>query len=178
MTTKLRKDLEAYAARVRARHPDYDRAVRFALSRMARAESDLELGFIMVFVSTYLGWTTLGRVSFGGEKLPWAGDAEVTIDITSQVKLGRDRVDFLFTVAPGRRDIRFAVECDGHAFHDRTKVQASRDRARDRRLLRQGIVTLRFTYDDVLVNSHKSMCDLVDTIKEYSRSIWPKDKAE
>lgn len=38
-----------------------------------------------------------------------------------------------------------AVECDGHNFHERTKEQAARDRARDRNLQMRGIEVFRFT---------------------------------
>lgn len=41
-----------------------------------------------------------------------------------------------------------AVECDGHDYHS-TPQQASYDRARDRELLRRGVVTLRFTGRDI-----------------------------
>lgn len=41
------------------------------------------------------------------------------------------------------------VEIDGHEFHERTKQQASSDRARDRRLMRCGYRVARFTGGDV-----------------------------
>lgn len=37
------------------------------------------------------------------------------------------------------------VECDGHDFHERTKEQAAKDRARDRHLLLEGYEVFRFT---------------------------------
>jgi very-short-patch-repair endonuclease len=42
-----------------------------------------------------------------------------------------------------------AVECDGHEFHEKTKAQAARDRARDRALLLRGIPSMRFTGSEV-----------------------------
>lgn len=44
---------------------------------------------------------------------------------------------------------RLAVEIDGHDFHERTKEQASSDRARDRLLSRCGYTVVRFTGSDV-----------------------------
>jgi hypothetical protein len=44
---------------------------------------------------------------------------------------------------PGWR--RLIVECDGHDFHERTKEQASRDRARDRSAALAGLEVFRFT---------------------------------
>jgi hypothetical protein len=41
------------------------------------------------------------------------------------------------------------VEVDGHEFHERTRTQATRDRRRDRDLLREGLRVLRFTGSEV-----------------------------
>lgn len=40
------------------------------------------------------------------------------------------------------------IECDGHAFHERTPEQAARDKRRDRWLTRTGVV-LRFTGSEI-----------------------------
>lgn len=69
-----------------------------------------------------------------------------------QVPVGPYRVDFL--IAARRRlhhkDIAlFAVECDGHDFHERTKEQAARDKARDRYLAAEGITVLRYTGSEI-----------------------------
>ena len=60
------------------------------------------------------------------------------------------RVDFLvdfWSEDSGRHLI--VVECDGHDFHDRTKEQAARDRARDRLMLSNGIKVVRFTGSEI-----------------------------
>ncbi len=64
------------------------------------------------------------------------------------------RIDFAFigSVMGGASDgapIRIAVELDGHDFHERTKEQASRDKMRDRILMANGWMVLRFTGSDV-----------------------------
>lgn len=41
------------------------------------------------------------------------------------------------------------IEVDGHDFHERTKAQARRDRARDRRMIEHGWTPLRFTGQEV-----------------------------
>lgn len=41
------------------------------------------------------------------------------------------------------------LEVDGHAFHERTKEQATRDKARDRLLQSRGYKVFRFTGSDV-----------------------------
>lgn len=66
-----------------------------------------------------------------------------------QAKIGNYRVDFLF-VNIGKQGRRLVVvECDGHDFHERTKEQAGRDKARDRYLVSRGIIVLRFTGSEI-----------------------------
>lgn len=77
----------------------------------------------------------------------------------SQVSHGPYRLDFLFgavlydEIGP-RAQCLLAVECDGHAYHERTKEQAAHDRTRDRALQADGLAVFRFTgsqlYNDPL----------------------------
>lgn len=73
------------------------------------------------------------------------------IIVEPQKQIGAWRVDFLISayrwampnVTEGWQAL--VVECDGHAFHERTKEQAARDRARDRGLQSEGYTVFRFT---------------------------------
>jgi len=58
------------------------------------------------------------------------------------------RVDFALLVF----DEKFAIELDGHDFHERTKEQARRDKSRDRALTMAGWKVLRFTGSEVYAN--------------------------
>lgn len=89
--------------------------------------------------------------------------------IQGQKELGEYRVDFLLSQeslmpdtnnprtlpdgqeVPGDREItkHLIVECDGHDYHERTKEQASRDRARDRALQSVGYPVYRYTGSDI-----------------------------
>lgn len=76
------------------------------------------------------------------------GDDESRCIIEMQRKIGRFRVDFAVTLKyPNER--RVVVECDGHAFHERTKEQAQRDKSRDRELLMAGWPVMRFTGSEI-----------------------------
>lgn len=44
-----------------------------------------------------------------------------------------------------RTGVKFVVECDGHAFHEKTKEQAAQDKRRDRTLQSLGFKVFRFT---------------------------------
>lgn len=77
------------------------------------------------------------------------------IIVTPQFRVARHRIDFLVEYQgwmrkPGTAERELVkesllVECDGHDFHERTKEQAARDRARDRELQSAGYMVFRFT---------------------------------
>lgn len=74
------------------------------------------------------------------------------VQLQEEVKTRRGlyRVDILITVTmPGGRALRLAVECDGHAFHEKTKEQAAHDKQRDRALAEIGLRMLRFTGSEI-----------------------------
>jgi very-short-patch-repair endonuclease len=56
------------------------------------------------------------------------------------------------------------AECDGHAFHERTPEQASKDRKRVRMLQRLGTLVLPFTGTDIVRGSEESAQEIVETI--------------
>lgn len=58
-----------------------------------------------------------------------------------------------FAVAPESHKV--AIEVDGHDFHERTKEQAARDKARDRALQADGWKVLRFTGSEVWNDPHR-----------------------
>lgn len=62
-----------------------------------------------------------------------------------QVRIDRYTVDFLFTMNCKGAKRYLVVECDGHAFHERTREQAAHDKRRDRNLMRAGFQVMRFT---------------------------------
>lgn len=71
-------------------------------------------------------------------------------------KRKRYRADFLCLCMTQQNDQpkrSVVVELDGHDFHERTKEQAKRDRARDREMLRRGFYVLRFTGSEVYENA-------------------------
>jgi very-short-patch-repair endonuclease len=69
-----------------------------------------------------------------------------SLRLIPQFILGKYRADFLldFDGFAGRF-VRLVVECDGHDYHERTKEQARRDKARDRYIVSTGLPVFRFT---------------------------------
>ncbi len=66
-----------------------------------------------------------------------------------QKKFQNYRSDFIVTCIHYGLQKTFAIECDGHQFHERTPTQARRDRSRDRDFLLSGIPVLRFTGSEI-----------------------------
>lgn len=107
----------------------------------------------------------LAAIRFFGEAIGWLDGSQIEellppktspprypyIVAAPQVTVGKHRVDFLFVAEnfDGGQHICVAVECDGHEFHEKTKEQAARDKARDRDLAAAGIIVLRFTGSEI-----------------------------
>lgn len=71
--------------------------------------------------------------------------------LAPQVQIGSYRVDFVFAKAKyfDRPSKWVVIECDGHDFHEKTKEQAARDKARDRFLSAEAGKVLRFTGSEI-----------------------------
>lgn len=78
-----------------------------------------------------------------------------------QVEIGPYRADFALFI--GRKREVVVIECDGHDYHERTKEQARRDRARDRWMTTSGFTVLRFTGSEI----HNDTFAVCDEIVEY-----------
>ena len=59
----------------------------------------------------------------------------------------------------------FAVEIDGHSFHDRTRDQAEHDRSRDRFLMKMGWRVIRFTASEVFRDAAGCVKETLDLVK-------------
>lgn len=84
----------------------------------------------------------------------------------AEVPEARCVADFLLEHASG---VQLVVECDGHDFHERTREQASRDRARDRRLQAAGYFVFRFTGSDIHWDADAYANECVDFLLKQTR---------
>ena len=73
---------------------------------------------------------------------------ESSRSIEPQCVIGPYRVDFIFRGFGAE----LVVEVDGHDFHEKTKEQVRRDKARDRYLAAEGWTVLRFAGSEVWAN--------------------------
>lgn len=88
-----------------------------------------------------------------------------TVLMGSQIGLGPYRADFVLEHRYKERRVLIAVECDGHEFHEKTKEQAARDKARDRWMTTNGIRILRFTGTEIF-NTPEHCASQVVTLLE------------
>lgn len=87
---------------------------------------------------------------------------EIQFWIAPQAKIAGYKADFLLWFSYERVVAGVAIECDGHAFHERTKEQASRDKKRDREILKAGFPVVRFSGSDIF----KSPADCAEQVAD------------
>lgn len=75
--------------------------------------------------------------------------------IVPQCRFKSYRLDFFLAFQVFEKRYGMVIECDGHDFHDRTKEQATSDRARDRAVQSVGLPIYRFTGSDIYNNADK-----------------------
>lgn len=51
--------------------------------------------------------------------------------------------------------LKWAIECDGHDFHEKTKEQAKRDKQRERAIIGAGYTVIRFTGSEIHEDPYK-----------------------
>jgi very-short-patch-repair endonuclease len=85
------------------------------------------------------------------EFLEYDKDARIKVETQKEIKCLKNmyRVDILITVRFQGKYHLFAIECDGHDFHEKTKEQARNDRKRERDLMVEGIHVIRFTGSEI-----------------------------
>jgi very-short-patch-repair endonuclease len=126
---------------------DFERAVQRCGSPPERA---------MLYALAIVAWDwadgVLLRLDSGAGGL--LASRGVYVEIEPQAQIDDYRVDFLLAMClrtgtgPPRR-LAMVVECDGHDWHERTREQARRDRARDRTLQAHDLPIYRYTGSDV-----------------------------
>ena len=115
--------------------------VAMAIELFAKCESPIEQIIASVLPFCNDGYKEIGY--------SWLPEPEFGSVIYSQEEIGGYRLDFLIKCFCNGFVRMVAVECDGHDYHDRTKEQAARDKARDRKLASLGITVLRFTGSEI-----------------------------
>ncbi|WP_079709949.1 hypothetical protein [Paraliobacillus ryukyuensis] len=103
----------------------------------------------------------------------WTPQKEIKI-FTGSNNEQKYRLDFLIEVHNMQQDsqIGFAVECDGHEFHEKSKKQVAKDKKRDRDLLKAGIIPIRFSGSEILNEPMKVSRETVQIIEKYIFNMY------
>lgn len=140
-------------------------------------------------------YTTLGEPDDNGVRgFDWlcehCQDPYQWLIMRRQVPLQDRRVDFIISVfdwssgrcgrnvmdvLPGkdRKWCHLVIECDGHDYHERTKEQATRDRARDRKAILDGMDFFRFTGSELW----RDPWGCTEQVIDWARNItFPREK--
>lgn len=72
-----------------------------------------------------------------------------SVSFLPQTKIGKYRADIAIVVTLLGERLFLVVECDGHEYHEKTKEQAARDKARDRSITAAGWRIFRFTGSEI-----------------------------
>lgn len=127
--------------------------------QLGKTESPIEAAFLDQFCALALehGYEISARRSAPA----WVIVVEV------QRWIDRYRADFLIAYPFFGAELSVVVECDGHDFHERTKAQARRDKARDRALQRAGCQVFRFTGSEIARDARACAAEVLDAIEEF-----------
>lgn len=92
----------------------------------------------------------------------------------AQVPIGVYRADFVITC---QRNIHappivLVIECDGHDFHEKTKEQARRDKARDRFMVSEGYHVMRFAGSEIWADPGKCAVEALHRIWQIQDHEW------
>jgi very-short-patch-repair endonuclease len=130
------------------------RSARIAIEdRLANLEKVPDSPIELAFLIGLMGFSySVPRYDFGDTQLYINRELALpVIRVELQAPVGEYRADFLLTVIAHDGAVlgRVVIECDGHAFHERTKEQAAHDRSRDRAMTLAGYTVMRFTGSEI-----------------------------
>lgn len=92
---------------------------------------------------------------------PWQG-----YYVYPQIVIGEYRVDFYVVGVFAAGTSAVVVELDGHDFHEKTREQVARDKARDRYLVMQGYQLLRYSGSEVYRDPLAVAWQVMDYLRE------------
>lgn len=131
---------------------------------LEQCESPIEKVFISAIMAAAreAGYETFDLYETNHDIDSYAPGSSCELAIWPQFEVGKYRIDFRLVAKaydarlnPPWSTRKIMVECDGHEFHERTKEQAKRDRAKDRHLQALGYKILRFTGSEIWADPYK-----------------------
>lgn len=93
--------------------------------------------------------------------------AKREVAVVSQFPIGKYFVDMLVTMKTidGSASATVVVECDGHEFHEKTKRQVEKDKARERVIVTAGYRVLRYSGSEIHRDAERCASELRKSIR-------------
>ncbi len=108
----------------------------------------------------------IGRLGHANlEECPTSVSFDDPVLVYQQHKILNFRADFAFI----GKSQKLVVELDGHNFHERTKEQAQRDKARDRQMQSEGWTIFRFTGSELWKSPYNSVLEVLRFFERVSQ---------
>lgn len=111
--------------------------------------------YFSIFQSRYYVEVTTQKVIEIGAR-SYRTDIAIEIHDFNTLELDEDRY----------RVYKFAVECDGHEFHEKTKEQVRSDRFRERCLMKEGYTVVRFAGSEIFDDAQKCALEVWEIIEK------------
>jgi hypothetical protein len=129
------------------------------LAHLCESPIEAMLGAALLFNDRFSHVSYNPLILAGQQELPhWPPSVRLLIP---QFEINGYRIDWLYRDG----DLLTFIECDGHDFHERTKVQAARDKKRDRELQVHGPI-LRFTGSEIWADPFHCASQIDDFVNE------------
>lgn len=135
---------------------------------LEKCQSPIERGFALGLLGH---WAFNRRIRFADLAII-AVETDWRMTVFAQRKAAGYVLDFAVHVEAENGDRKLSrwigVECDGFQFHDATREAASRDKKRDRRLVKAGFTMMRFTGSEI----HQSVIVCASEVIEAAEAIY------
>lgn len=141
----------------------YNNTSFFSLICESPIEVMLGVGF---FAAWNMNYSFMPPLRISSEEVIHQWDRKTILVIPQYQVADLRRIDFLILGMNGNEEVRIAVECDGHDFHERTKEQAANDRFVDRQLQAAGYHVMRFTGSEIYNSLHHVTEELANFLTE------------
>jgi len=94
---------------------------------------------------------------------------KIKLPLLRQYKVGNYFIDFAY-IDPNGFGFKLAVELDGQKYHS-SYAQRKKDYERERYLMKQGWIVIRFTGSEINRNCEKCANELIDMIEFYNSKL-------
>lgn len=168
------KDCTRRAQELRKRNPHAADILLGGLIANSRTEVILGRGLGEECESPIEMFFTAAFTVYGRDLIARKTENAFDVDLYPQYKIKTEkhtyRLDFMLDLYSEKEEHKFAIECDGHNYHEKTKEQAANDRSRERALMREGFTVIRFTGSELHNKPFKCMEEMADVVEKTVKS--------